>query len=451
MKCPFCGSDFRIQDVIEKNEEEMITGCVKCECSEFPVVEGILILKASSLNKRIVRLIKERRIYEAIIHCFGWDYFEKLFESYVPLRLPKKIQWALGRSLFSLGYAELIREHGKIYRAYSDKSLPFHDVLGNTYLRNRFSCETFWSIYPFIPLLKRKKSRILDLGCGAGHSSFVISKYVEPQQHCCADLSYQRLYLAKKYFAQNAEFVCLNANSPLPFKDKIFDTIMMLDSFHYVYGRACLAREMERALLPGGLILLPHLHNSLAHIRTGGYPLTPQTYTNLFDSDQLEVKVMPEIRILKDFLYKNKLDLVEKYSEEELNFSIALTLLATSDKSLFKVYDRVNRDFLSVKNNLVINPIYEMKQDNDSVLLVRSSRKYLLLYEDCYPLTEKYLPEKYEISKELVSGRKVHISDLEKAEDMMKRFVAINVPEDYLDTRVLEAAKENKQYSPFRD
>jgi hypothetical protein len=80
----------------------MITGCVKCECSEFPVVEGILILKANSLNKRIVRLIRERRIYEAIIHCFGWDYFEKLYESYVPLRLPKKIQWAIGRSLFSL-------------------------------------------------------------------------------------------------------------------------------------------------------------------------------------------------------------------------------------------------------------------------------------------------------------------------------------------------------------
>jgi hypothetical protein len=72
MKCPFCGSDFRIQNVIETKEEDLITGCIKCECSEFPVVEGILILKDSSLNKRVIRLIKERRIHEAVIHCFGW-------------------------------------------------------------------------------------------------------------------------------------------------------------------------------------------------------------------------------------------------------------------------------------------------------------------------------------------------------------------------------------------
>lgn len=439
MKCPYCGSGFRIQDVIEKKEEEVIFGCVRCECSEFPVVEGILILKASPLNKRVVRLIKERRICEAAIHCFGWEDFENLYKSYVPFRFSRKIQEALRRVLFVLGHAELFREHGKIYRDYSDKSLPFYDVLGKSsfdmYLRNRFSTFSFWSIYPFIPLLKRKKSKILDLGCGAGHGAFVVSKYVEPQQHCCSDSSYRLLYLARKYFVQSAEFVCLDANSPLPFKDKIFDTIMMSDAFHYVYGRAYLALEMERTLLPEGLLLLQHLHNSLTHNRaTGGYPLTPRTYTNLFDSDQRELKVMPERRIVESFLFGNKLNLVEKYSEDDLNSTNALILMATSDKSLFKVYDRVNRDFLSVKNNLVINPIYEMKPKDDSILLVRSSQyaRAPLLYEDYYSLTEKYIPEKYEIGKEFVSGRKVHISDLEKAEDLMKRFVIINVPENYL-------------------
>jgi SAM-dependent methyltransferase len=436
MKCPFCGSDFGIQDVIEKKGEEVIAGSVRCECSEFPVVEGILIIKASPLNRRIIRLIKERRVREAAIHCLGWEDFENLHKSYVPFRFFRKIQGTLGRFLFGLGYAELIREHGKVYRDYSERSLPFYEVLGKSsfdmYLRNRFSCETFWPIYPFIPLLKRKKSRILDLSCGAGHSSFVVSKYVEPQQHYCVDSSYRLLYLARKYFVQTAEFVCIDANSPLPFKDQIFDTILMSDAFHYVYGRANLAHEMERALLPGGLILLPHLHNSLVYNHDEGYPLTPQAYTNLFDGDQLESRAMPERRIVENFLFRNKLDLVQKYSEDELNSTNAVILMATSDKSLFKVHDNVNRDFLSIKNNLVINPLYEIKPGKDSILLARFSDKYPLLYEDCYPLTEKYIPKKSEIGKEFVSGRKVHISDLGKAEDLMKRFVIINVPENYL-------------------
>ena len=129
MKCPFCGSGFMFQDVMEKKEEEMITGCVKCECSEFPVVEGILILKDSSLNKRVVGFIKERRIREAAIHCFGWDDFKNLYKSYAPFRSSRMIQWALERFRFLFGYAELIRKKERTYREYSDKSLSFYDVL----------------------------------------------------------------------------------------------------------------------------------------------------------------------------------------------------------------------------------------------------------------------------------------------------------------------------------
>ena len=80
---------------------------------------------------------------------------------------------------------------------------------------------------------------------------------------------------------------------------------------------------------------------------------------------------------------------------------------------------------MKVKNNLDINTLYKMKPEDDSILLVRS-------HEDNY-LIEKHMPEKYKIGKELVIGRNVHIYDLEKAEDLMNRFVIINLPENYLE------------------
>ena len=88
-----------IQGITEKNDEEVINGCIKCECSEFPVIEGILNLKIGPLNRIVVRLIKERRISEALILCFGWEDFENLHRSYTPFRSLGRIHWLGGLRL----------------------------------------------------------------------------------------------------------------------------------------------------------------------------------------------------------------------------------------------------------------------------------------------------------------------------------------------------------------
>jgi hypothetical protein len=50
MKCPYCGSNFEIEHIINEKADELIDGCVKCECSRFPILSGILVLKENSLN-----------------------------------------------------------------------------------------------------------------------------------------------------------------------------------------------------------------------------------------------------------------------------------------------------------------------------------------------------------------------------------------------------------------
>ena len=435
--CPYCGSDFELEALAEENGE-IITGCLKCECSEFPIISGILILKDSPLNKDIIKLIKERKSEEAIAQYLCCENFEKINSLETTLDLPfplsLKLRWMEKQIILTLARAEEKKKCRKIYKNYSDKGISFHELLGTTfyetYLKHRFSGETLWSLYPFIPLIKNKNERILDLCCGVGYTSFILSNYVEPQQLCCADLVFSRLYLAKKYFAPNAQFVCLNADYPLPFKNKSFASILMLDAFNYIRTRALLAREVERLLLTDGLVLLLHIHNSYGFNLGGGTAISPKALVNLFKNSYLKTKVIPERNVLTNFVFGDKLDIGKEFSEEELNSSNALILMATLDKSIFKTYNKVNSDFLSIRSHLIINPIYEMKRKDSKFLLKRPLHKYAL--GDIYPFSEKYLPKEIELSENLLTGREVKSKYIEKVDELMKQFVVVNVPPNYI-------------------
>jgi SAM-dependent methyltransferase len=433
MQCPYCGNSLQIAKIVNEEKDELVDGCIKCECSSFPLLKGILILKESPLNDSIIKLIKERRIEEAIIRCLWPERYEKA-DSIKNLSLLSSLR--ISRVFDILAYLTRIEAEGtckKLYRQYSNSNVPFFNLLGNglfdKYLKHRFSTESFWSLYSFIPLFQKKNERILDLACGAGHASFVLSNYIESQQIVSADSSFKLLYLAKKYLVPKAQCICLDANSPLPFKNRTFSSIIMSDAIHYVRSRISLAREMKRALFPKGFILLLHVHNSLTSNLGAGYALSPKSWRALFKEAQLEIRAIPEIEAIRCFLSGNELNLMNKYSGYELNSANALIFLATLDKSLLTTYSEIDQEFLKIKNNLVINPIFNMKKKSRKILLERPTSE---LAFDRYPLSEKYLVRKYEIDKLSVKGRQVKISDTREVEDLMKKFIVINVPNNYV-------------------
>ena len=432
MHCPYCGKHLEIKEAYEEENEEIITGYLKCECGEYPILDGILILQNSPVKRYILDYLKEGKTEKAAVLPF-WDYNNDI------CRVVDSVRPKLGGKFLEKSSLSFVNHFSKrIYKRYSDKSISFYDILGNssyeTYLKHRFSAETLWSVYPFIPLLKKERKRILDLGCGMGHASFIISSYVKPEELVCADHAFKSLYLTKKYFAKDAQFICLDADYPLPFKNNTFNSVFTLDALHYIQTRAQLANELKRVLYPQGLLLLLHLHNALIHnIGGADYPLTPEAWINLFRDDEFKVKAMPEKGVVENFFLNNKLDLIEENSETELNSSNAISILGTRDQSRFRVYDNVNSDFLSATNDLVINPIYKMKEEGDKMLLERNYPSESFKKE--YPITEQYLPVRSEINKRFVNGRRVYVSgsDEIEIEELMKKFVVINVPNRYLD------------------
>lgn len=297
MKCPYCGNVFDIGEIYREEDGELIDGYIMCKCNEFPILDGILILKVGPLNKFLINCIKEKKTKKAL--AFSLDYFsERIYEAKNFLTSRGQCGRALGNFLFGLANIQI----NSRYNRYSDENLPLNALLGNgdsdTYLKNRFSAETFWSLYSFIPLLKESRERVLDLSCGVGQSSFVLSNYVKPKELFCADFTFRHLYLAKKYSTKEATFICLDANYPLPFKDGSFSSLLMLDAFHYIQGRASLAREMERLISSQGLLLLLHLHNSLNYNPAAGLPLPPlagSIYLNIYMSSYYQSETLLRI------------------------------------------------------------------------------------------------------------------------------------------------------------
>ena len=423
MKCPYCGTDFEIEEIYSENEEEIINGYIKCECDIYPILEGILILKNTPTKEYIIEYLKKGENEKAVALSL-MDYTNDICRV-ADFIVSKPCGQFLKKSSF--GLANYFSKNK--YKKYSNRNLSFCDVLGNgsyeVYLKHRFSSQTFWSLYPFIKLVRKKRKRILEVCCGAGHASFVISKYINPDELICVDGEFKSLYLAKKYFS-NAEFINIDANYQLPFKDDIFSSVLMMDAFHYVDARALLAKEFERVLNQEGMLLLLHLHNALVENIAAGKPLSPSTWWGLFD---LTVKALPEKSIIEDFILRGRLDLSKKYSEEELNSSDAIIMIGGADSDCFEV---IWEDILEIKENLVINPIYKTKEEGDKILLEREFPSEFFRKE--YPLTEKYLPEKCEINKKFVKGRSVRVSgsDEIEIEDLMRKFVVINVPEKYM-------------------
>jgi SAM-dependent methyltransferase/uncharacterized protein YbaR (Trm112 family) len=436
MKCPYCDSDFYLENIYIENDE-LIEGHIACECSKYPLLEGILILSACSKKDRIVQLIEKRRSKEAIGLALGGfnNNTHNISEiaGFMGLRgrLFEYFLWQFEKLNARISYTNY----------FNGLSRPFCDFLGkgnfDNYLRDRFSAESLWSLYPFIQMLKGSHERILDLSCGAGHCSFIISTNIKPEQLFCADYSFRNLFLARNYIIKDANFLCIDADYPLPFKDGIFSSILMLDALHSIQSRASLAREMERVISPQGLLLLLHEHSSLYRDFAYGHPLPPSGWARLFQ--RMPVKVLSEKSVVEDFILNDKLDLDRKYSAVDLNTSMALTIVGSRDSSVFRIYRHLWKDILNNKKNLIINPIYSIKHISGNLILKRKFPSDYFRRE--YPLTEKYLPEECQISSNLAEAfkggsldmdySKLSEKELMDIEQLIKKFIIISVPSNY--------------------
>jgi SAM-dependent methyltransferase len=311
MHCPYCGSALSLRDAGAGS------GIATCACGRHPVLDGVLCLAddrapvgSSWRWVRVLELLGRAEARGALAHALGPQLRTKAGRACAlvlrsgfgpPARLARRAQeqtrrLVLDRGDLTFAQAVALLRHPS-YAAYLVHRYANPSIIAATALLG---------VLPELARRLGRPVRVLDLGGGAGHASFLISRLVPGAQVVLADRDVGNLYAAGRFLCPGAARVCLDAEAPLPFPDGFFDCVFTLDSFHYVRSKIAAVREMRRALAPHGLLLFAHLHNSSRPNPAAGTPVSGADYRRIIGGD---VVLKREDQLLDAFLARARLDL----------------------------------------------------------------------------------------------------------------------------------------------
>jgi SAM-dependent methyltransferase/uncharacterized protein YbaR (Trm112 family) len=311
--CPFCGGSLTpfVRSPLQGSEIEH--GLLGCGCSEFPVLAGIPIFVRDGHVDVMKQTVDQAQVKGPPVRMLkdlirSGDYDDALLLLLVPrdekvnrlLKVDDLLphvfrkrarlgriayrRWLknarrestlllgpIGRTLaldaFDLYYRRMMRRESELYNHFA----------------YRFGQPRHLSGLALATLLPTSGRPILDLACGFGHllHSWAAARPEHPL--IGLDRNFFQLYVAKRWIAPAADYVCSDADTRLPFASQSFCGVFCADAFHLFVRKLTCAEETQRVVEERGLVILARIGNSNAEPREG-VELTPQGYTRLFQN-----------------------------------------------------------------------------------------------------------------------------------------------------------------------
>jgi SAM-dependent methyltransferase len=377
-------------------------GVLCCQCCAYPIVDGIPYLSTGSFAETAMNLLGAGESERALFTLLGlketkWEQFERLLSDQHRL-------------------------------TFQDALETLDPTAEGTYLLYRFSDPTFLTSRAVLRAVGQDRrcssGPILDVCGGAGHLTHSLSEWPGSNRLILADISFWKLWLAKRFVAPRCQPLCCDANQPLPFAKESFSLVHCSDAFHYIWSRRLLANEMVRLVGDHGVVLLPHVHNALCWNYSDGTPLTPAGYRDLFDG--FSPRLFKESVLLDSLLHRRPVDLSVEYSDKDLEDEGAFVLMATRLPGLFRRYELPDPE--PVSGVLAVNPLYTLEPDGESLFirLRPPSPEYEMEYD-----VKRYLPDRLELSERMLQS--LDAGRLEgESKALAERHVLLDVPEAYL-------------------
>lgn len=394
LRCPYCGDRLTLHETASTRDN----GILCCACCAFPMVDGIPYLRTGATAEHAMRLLGEGKTGSALLPLLG---------------LPDEQRQAFDRLLE--------RDPPATFRECLALLCPGPE---GDYLFHRFSDPTFVCSEAVVQTLAqdpRCMRRVLDVCGGAGHLTRTLCE--NSTDVILADLSFAKLWLARRFIAPACRPVCCDAGEPLPFARGVFSLVHCCDAFHYIWRRRSLASEMMRLLDDSGVVALTHLHNLLGDNISAGMPLTPAVYRELFHG--LRTTIFKESDLFEAMLRRSPIEFADGCRNEELTDEAALILLATPSPTPFRV---VQRPAAVSTRRLAKNPLYVVERNDagETWTLHFPSAGYELEFANA----RRYLPTQVQLIKQDLDDLH-HGRPNDRLTTLAERRVLLDLPDGY--------------------
>lgn len=355
--------------------------------------------------------------------------------------LLKAIQRKLSRILFRFNRNRLtdilVRMKGPMLQVIRDQQVKFVDMVSTLesgfwgeWLKYRFGMEPFLPIYALTTTMTNH-GYVLEVGSGAGHSTFVLSRFIDGTHIIGTDNTFSFLYIAKKYFVPKGNYVCLDANNPLPFPNGFFSHVVCSDTFQFINSKIALANETKRVMHDDGHIIFSHIHNNMFVHEFAGRPLSPAGYYRLFED--LHVRIFPNQELTTDLFTHNRIDLSRCWTPESLNAFEGLSLIAAKNDSTFCLHQDPWKRSLACIKTPVINPAYSVKLEHGRYSISR--RKMSKEFSKLQQVTSIDMADQLDLRD--IEPTTAYLLDLKEQDPeyflkLMRKLVIIDVPAHYI-------------------
>ncbi len=437
--CPVCATRLQVPKA-ERVVDESGHGILSCRCSVYPVVAGIPIFKnggvtpAGHTSDELIALIRSGRYRDALLALLSPP-----SPSLVPPwmhRLPRVKGVGRLRALAHKWVLRTWHEQAMALMGDPDDSVTTCDVLQFVLTPNsdyyyHFACR-FGQPRHLVALslacvIRDPRKPVLDVACGFGHITYGLLHRAGSQPVIGIDESFRALYIAKNWIAPEADYVCCDAQTFLPFPDGFFSTAVCSDSFHYFLDKESCIRELRRLTKDDGTIILAVMRNALVDYPAAGSPLVPESYRALIAD--MPHCLMADSDILARYLRKEGPSLVRSSDTSALAQAPTLSAIASYRHEPFQEYGPF-KEWPHAQGHLGLNPLYVQCKVSDtgtaSLRRVFPSAWYERDNAEC----EQYLPERVDVAAGV-------LRDLERgqrtpdAERLAERFVALGMPKKY--------------------